>query len=178
VPLSQTENIARALFKTYLPNERVVYGVRPDWLMNPETGNCLELDLYWPDLKMAAEIDGSQHFRFTPGLQSTYADFEKQQRHDTHKIQVCAERGITFHRFSIFELLENRFDPFIKSLLISQGKLGVYEHTAKPNYLYAQAERLSRSRVVSTPKRKPGLWPLMKRVFGKDKKAYVKPYKR
>lgn len=162
MPLSQTEYVARALFRHYLPRERVVYGVRPDWLMNPETGNCLELDLYWPDVNMAAEIDGSQHFRFTPGLQKTYGDYEKQLRHDSMKIRVCLERGITFHRLDIFALQQNRFELLIKRLYQSWGRLPEFEHIQAPTALFASVERLSRARVV--PKKpKPTRW--FRRLF-------------
>ncbi len=65
--LSHTERIARGLLKHYMPNERFVFNCRPEWLMNPKTGNALELDIFAPDLKLAWEIQGVQHGRFTPG---------------------------------------------------------------------------------------------------------------
>jgi hypothetical protein len=144
----------------------VAFGVRPEWLINPETGNALEIDIYFPDLKLGFEIQGTQHYRFTPGLQATYADYQKQLRHDTLKIQVCLDKGVALHCFSIFELQESRFVPFIRGLYQSWGRLPEFERISSPIALFRQAERLSRARVVpKKPYRKPGFWPLLKRIF-------------
>jgi hypothetical protein len=41
--------------------------VRPDFLLYPETGRNLELDLFCTELKLAFEIDGAQHNEYFPG---------------------------------------------------------------------------------------------------------------
>jgi len=164
--LSHTESIARGLFKHYLPNERVIFNVRPDWLVNPKTGNALELDLWMPDIKSAWEISGIQHSRFTPGLQETEADFLKQLDHDMLKANVCRDRGVTLYRLTIIDLTRPRFEPFIKQVMKDHCKLEDFNRTTPPRALFAQAERLSHARAVpGKPYRKPGLWPLLQRAW-------------
>ena len=41
--------------------------VTPDFLLYPETGRNLELDLFCTELKLAFEIDGRQHYVYCPG---------------------------------------------------------------------------------------------------------------
>ena len=40
--------------------------VRPNFLNNPITGQNLEIDLYNEELKLGVEINGNQHYSFTP----------------------------------------------------------------------------------------------------------------
>ncbi len=173
MPLSQTESIARQLLRHYLPKDRVVFNSRPEWLVNPETGHALELDILYPEIGFACEAQGSQHGRHIQGLQHSFADFEKQQRHDMRKINVCRDRGIALHRLTIFDLTEARFDPFIKTLLIGLDRYEQYRRTPKPTCLYAQAEKLSRQKFKPAngrKYRKPGLMPLLQRLFHSTKK--------
>ena len=164
--VSNTERIARGLLKHYMPNERVAFNVRPEWLVNPKTGNALELDLYLVDLKQAWEINGIQHSRFTPGLQDTNDDFLKQLDHDILKVNVCRERGVALYRLTIIDLTQARFEPFIKQIMKNHGQLDQFNRTTPPRVLYTQAERLSHARAVpGKPYRKPGLWPLLQRMW-------------
>lgn len=61
---------------------------RPDWLCNPETGRNLELDFFMPDLNVGIEVQGKQHYEFTPIFHSTEADFQAQLRRDQWKRQA------------------------------------------------------------------------------------------
>ena len=72
--------------------------VRPEWLKNPKTGKCLEIDCFNSDLKLGVEFDGQQHAQFTPQFHKTYADFKKQQYRDTMKDMLCKENGYTLIR--------------------------------------------------------------------------------
>lgn len=58
--LSRIEYLARKFFEEILPYN-VIYNYRPDWLMNPKTQQNLELDIYFPDLNIAIEINGILH---------------------------------------------------------------------------------------------------------------------
>jgi hypothetical protein len=173
--LSNTERIARGLLHHYLPDERFIFNVRPEWLVNPKTGNALELDIYCEHLKSAWEINGVQHGRFTPGLQKTEADFLKQLEHDMHKVNVCRERCIALYRLTIFDLTQARFEPFVKQFMKEHGQLEQFNRTTPPRTLYIQAERLSRARnVPGRPYRKPGLLPLLQRTWRRWKKGQSK----
>ncbi len=55
---SQTENLARDLLRHHFPFLHAVYNSRPDWLRNPKTGRRLELDIFYPHINVAVEVQG------------------------------------------------------------------------------------------------------------------------
>ena len=68
---------------------------RPDFLKNPITGQCLELDLYNSDLKLAVEYNGKQHYEYNEYMHQGSRDkFRNQQYRDYIKNQLCRENGI------------------------------------------------------------------------------------
>ncbi len=182
--LSRTESLARNLFRYYLPFLKVQYGIRPDWLKWPVTGNNLELDIYFPDIKVAVEIDGIQHGRPIMGMQKDFAAFEKQQARDLWKLEKCRSLGITLYKLTIFDLTERRFPDHYRAIISTgfqntdrdsrlSGQLmkclSNLPNTHAPRHLYAEAEQLSRQkfRPVNRPKkRQPGVIPLIKRLIG------------
>jgi hypothetical protein len=62
--LSKIEELSRRVFNYYLPNEEVIYNWRPDFLKNEETGRNLELDIYYPKLNIAIEVNGIHHLLY------------------------------------------------------------------------------------------------------------------
>ena len=84
--------------KVFVENlfKRPFVRVRPDFLLNPVTGKNLELDLYNEELGLAFEINGDQHYRYTPFFHNSNKEaFYNQQYRDEIKKMKCAERGIT-----------------------------------------------------------------------------------
>ena len=76
-----------------------IYGVpfkslRPDWLINPETGEKLELDCYNEELKIAVEYNGEQHYTWPNFTNQTYQQFINQVRRDELKVKLCDRNGI------------------------------------------------------------------------------------
>ncbi len=67
---------------------------RPDWCLSDEYER-LELDFYLPELNVAIEVQGAQHYQFTPHFHATYEDFQAQLRRDEVKKQRCLDYGIT-----------------------------------------------------------------------------------
>ncbi len=70
---------------------------RPDWLINPETGRRLELDGYCPELKIAVEYNGKQHYdseSFGIGPEG----LKKQLNRDNIKVKMCNSRKICLLR--------------------------------------------------------------------------------
>jgi hypothetical protein len=164
MPLSRTEFIARSLLQHYLPKDHFQYSVRPDWLRNPKTGRRLELDIYCPARGFAIEVDGIQHGRFVAGMQRDFDHFTDQQSRDMHKIETCKQHGITLYKLTIFDLTQQRFAPFLVRLCVAH-RMQLDRYVDAPKALFAEAERLSRSRVVRRKYRRPGLLPLLKRLF-------------
>lgn len=68
---------------------------RYDFMRNPETGRCLELDISeLTVLRLAIEYNGRQHYFFTKRFHNTIEDFHAQLRRDETKRQLCAEHGL------------------------------------------------------------------------------------
>ena len=67
---------------------------RPEWLKNID-GNRLELDGFNPDLKIAFEFNGAQHYEIQEWMGGkTEEDLNKQKEHDAIKLRECESRGI------------------------------------------------------------------------------------
>ena len=76
-----------------------IYGVpfesiRPNWLINPETGEKLELDCYNEELKIAVEYNGEQHYNWPNFTNQTHTQFINQVRRDELKMELCDRNGI------------------------------------------------------------------------------------
>jgi hypothetical protein len=65
--LSKTEWVARRLTAHYLPNERVAYNVGPEWLINPETGRALEIDVFLGDQQIGLGFEEFTMAATSPG---------------------------------------------------------------------------------------------------------------
>lgn len=68
--------------------------VWPEWLINPETGETLELDCYNDDLKIAVEYNGEQHYKWPNFTNQTYAQFINQVRRDDLKRHLCDKHNV------------------------------------------------------------------------------------
>ena len=70
------------------------YKIRPEFLKNDATGRNLEIDLFNKDLMLAVEIQGVQHYKFTPKFHLTEQHFKDQQDRDEMKARKCRQYGI------------------------------------------------------------------------------------
>lgn len=90
-----------------------IYGVpfnkdRPSWLINPKTGQRLELDgvnhtfeYYLDDnrgkqsrkVKLAFEYHGRQHYTYVPFFHKSKEDFVRQVERDNVKLKICDSMG-------------------------------------------------------------------------------------
>lgn len=89
------------IISEYGGNKRnIKYNQRPNFLRNPETGRCLELDIYYEDdrIKIGVEYNGIQHIKspnyFHKNTELGRANFESQQRRDRLKRQLCRENNV------------------------------------------------------------------------------------
>ena len=99
--------VLKQIYKENFPN------VRPDWLVNPKTNNCLELDCYSEKLKLAFEYQGIQHYEaveFWGGKQR----FKKQLERDKIKKRICDAKGVTLIE------IDSRVYPYNKKNKLKQ----------------------------------------------------------
>lgn len=89
---SRGEQIACRFLERYYG--RAFKTCRPDFLKNPETGQNLELDGYNPELKIACEYNGQQHYVYPNSYHKTKEEFISQVRRDQWKLRRCEEEGV------------------------------------------------------------------------------------
>ena len=68
-------------------------------------GQRLRLDIYIPDLQLALEYDGPQHYKYIPGYHKSKEDFLRAKRRDKIKEALCEEQNIILVRFSEEDVL-------------------------------------------------------------------------
>lgn len=74
--------------------------VRPNFLANPKTGRCMEIDCYNERLKIGLEYDGIQHYVWPNFTGQSETDFLKQRQRDRLKNIICAKNGVHLIRVS------------------------------------------------------------------------------
>lgn len=94
---SKSELRLKVLLDKVLPTEEYMDNYRPDWLKNPETGCNLELDRFYPNLKIGIEFNGPQHRK---------KNNEAQWNRDRTKKHLCAKHGVIRIVFYANELNE------------------------------------------------------------------------
>lgn len=95
---TQFEKLIREFFFYSLNAEQVVYNHRPDWLKNKNTGKNLELDLYFPSLRLGVECNGFTH------------RMNEQKKRDALKRRLCIENMVTLITITHpAQLLKKRF---------------------------------------------------------------------
>ena len=67
---------------------------RPDFIRNPVTGRNLELDCYNPELRIACEYNGKQHYVYPNYFHRTKQQFIAQVRRDQYKYESCVREGV------------------------------------------------------------------------------------
>lgn len=111
MPVSRFQTETKERLMILLNGYEFVENYRPDWLINPETGRRLEIDIWLPDVKIGIEVQGAQHTRFIPGFHKHTDDFEKQKARDDYKRAICQQRGV--HLYEVFTL--DDIDSFLES---------------------------------------------------------------
>ena len=93
--------------------DRPFPSVRPTFLMNPVTGENLELDGYCEPLKIAFEYDGIQHSKYTEFFHKRGpTEFVYQVSKDEFKTKTCKLEGITLVRIPHY-IHEDSLKPYI-----------------------------------------------------------------
>lgn len=111
----QTKFLLESIFKVPF------YKIRPNFLRNEVTGHNLEIDLYNDDLKLAVEVQGDQHYKFTPFFHRNKETFLMQRYRDEMKKQKCIKEGIT-----LIEIPYKVGEKGLKKYLLTQLRLNEY----------------------------------------------------
>lgn len=67
---------------------------RPNFMLNNISGSNLELDCFNPELKIAVEYNGEQHYKYIPYFHSSKDAFYNIKYRDDIKKRLCSENGI------------------------------------------------------------------------------------
>ncbi len=73
------------------PDVTVAYNFRAPHLRFPDSQSAFELDIAIPELALAFEYQGQQHFHDTGLL----GHFKRRQECDLFKVKICHDEGIT-----------------------------------------------------------------------------------
>lgn len=99
MPTSQLQNLVGNTLYTHLGGYVIHENIRPEWLLT-DRNERLELDFYIPELTFAVEVQGSQHYQYTPIFHKSYDDFKNQLRRDRAKKDLCFYSGVTLYEVS------------------------------------------------------------------------------
>jgi len=131
--MTNIEKLVKRYFEIVLSERRVLYNYRPNWLKNPKTGHNLELDIYYPKIKFAVEVDGFVH-------RLSLAQKEK----DELKNKICKERGIYLLRITYPGILLK--EEFKKALIYMLKKRGAKVHTDNLSYYFCKKLKYYKSK--------------------------------
>lgn len=94
--LENADYVGEALMRSFLSlivdTQECEDGARPGFLVNPATGERMELDRYYPVHRVAFEFNGQQHYVATGRF--TKQDVAAQKKRDRLKQRICKERGV------------------------------------------------------------------------------------
>ena len=111
----RTRTYLESRFKKAFPKSR------PDFMVNPVTGSKynLELDCYNPELRLAVEYNGAQHYVYNTFFHKNKEAFYNQKYRDELKRLRCKELGITLIEIPYTE--DRRLEQFLEQQLREVG---------------------------------------------------------
>src|SRR3990167_9420590 len=93
-----SEEIVKKVLNQYFGQFRYQDNFRPDWLSG------LEIDRFYPELGVAIEFKGGQHFRPIPGMHGSEEAFRKQVSNNTKKRGLLSQKGYQLYALEIVDL--------------------------------------------------------------------------
>lgn len=93
MPKSNLEQTVSKKLRMVLNGVAILENTRPDWLISSQ-GERLELDFYIPELDLAIEVQGQQHYTFVPHFHFNQNGFSDQLRRDREKRYLCEHKGL------------------------------------------------------------------------------------
>lgn len=89
------ESLVRKAFNYHF--NTIFYKIRPEWLKNPKTNHCLELDGYNANLRIAFEVNGGYHFKTAHKDKKEKLEIIKYK--DRYKKKICKKQGVDLYVF-------------------------------------------------------------------------------
>ena len=105
VSTSKLQRQVSNLLSTHLGQFTIRENYRPDWLSTQH--GRLELDFYIEELETAIEVQGRQHYVYTPHFHSEENGFVAQLERDAAKSRVCRQRGVKLIEIDRYDELQN-----------------------------------------------------------------------
>lgn len=99
--ISKAQRFIIKHIKEKFPNNKIIINDRKT-IHNPYTNHYLELDIYLPELCLAIEYDGKQHFQIIES-RGGKEEYDKIQMRDFIKNEVCKELNIKLLRIHYLE---------------------------------------------------------------------------
>ena len=90
---------ARNLLKTIFHSYRILEEVKLPGSTESHRKGVLYLDFYIPQIMMAIEVHGQQHYDYTPFFHKNKADFALAQAKDDDKIRWCELNNLSIVTF-------------------------------------------------------------------------------
>lgn len=103
-----------------MANSQIYENYRPYWLCDHK-GRRLELDFYFPSRDMAIEVQGMQHYQFTPYFHRDYDEFIQLKERDYNKRQICMDLGIRLFEIHDQEELDMLWVEICQYLSVERG---------------------------------------------------------
>lgn len=107
------EFLMRKFLDIQLRGFQYIDNFRPEWLTNPATGQPLEIDRYYPRLKVGFEFQGEYHLRPVP----EYGSFEKRLELDGLKNRLSKVHGVKLLYVEPIDLTRPRINALVKAAL-------------------------------------------------------------
>lgn len=118
---SRSQDLCASIISNLL-NEKPLKNIRPYWLRNPNTGRNLEIDMYFPNNKVAVEYNGEQHYK-TTYFNSVGDSLDEIRKRDRLKKNIIKSSTDMVKSFIIFTYRNVLSEENIRSILVKRGVL-------------------------------------------------------
>jgi len=132
---SKLQRQVSALLSTHLGQYTIRENHRPQWLEG------LELDFYIEELETGIEVQGRQHFEFSPMFHKSHADLLEQQNRDRRKMALCVAHNVGLYYIRYPARLMELLDCLNRVSQAHQERTGI---TPEPDAVLRTAKRHER----------------------------------
>lgn len=132
---SKKEATLQKVLNEIMPDAEYIDNGYYSWLKSPK-GSPLQLDRYYPTLKLAFEFNGRQHYEFNRYMHKDMEAFEYLQTCDRKKKKDCAKNGVTLITIKYNKVITKEY------LVTRLTEAGVISNIrAKTRLLYKEESR-------------------------------------